>query len=234
MYSRRQVLYLLIYLLDRRLHAYGVPNPRLQALLIDEDTAATNFMIRDERMRQLVRADPISPFIQRVRALADSGVSTVLVVGGCGDYFEVADHVIMMQDFLPQDATARARAICARMAAARGTGPNPDDAQAGDAALGRRPPAGSSASAPTTHVVVAVADRIVAPLALLPDGKVNGRRKDCLSFGDRDIDLGGVEQIVEVSQVRAIGDIMLKLGQLCEVRQPRPSRWAIAYVFSVK
>ena len=127
----------------------------------------------------------------------------MLVVGGCGDYFEVADHVIMMQDFLPQDATARAREICAQTATAGARAPG-------------RSATTDASTAQQAAVQVVAADRVVAPQALLPDGKVNGRRKDCLSFGERDIDLGGVEQIVEVSQVRAIGDIMLKLGQLCD------------------
>jgi len=65
-------------------------------LLMDEDTCATNFMIRDARMQALVSAaqEPITPFLRRVRSLFDdAGVSTVLVCGGSGDYFDVADTV---------------------------------------------------------------------------------------------------------------------------------------------
>ncbi len=81
-------------------------------LLVDEDTSATNFMIRDERMRELVRKEPISPFIDLVRPLRDSlGVSTVVVVGGVGDYLDVADLVILMEDYEPLDASARAREV---------------------------------------------------------------------------------------------------------------------------
>ena len=29
----------------------------------------------------------------------DHGVSTVLVIGGCGDYFDVADCVIMQENY---------------------------------------------------------------------------------------------------------------------------------------
>src|SRR5207342_3455879 len=50
-------------------------------LLVDEDTAATNFMIRDARMRRLVApaAEPITPFIDRVRQLStERAVSSVL------------------------------------------------------------------------------------------------------------------------------------------------------------
>jgi predicted ABC-class ATPase len=81
-------------------------------LLVDEDTSATNFMIRDERMRELVRREPISPFIDLVRPLHRSlGVSTVVVVGGVGDYLDVADRVILLEDYVPSDATPRSREV---------------------------------------------------------------------------------------------------------------------------
>jgi predicted ABC-class ATPase len=81
-------------------------------LLVDEDTSATNFMIRDERMRELVRREPISPFIDLVRPLHRSvGVSTVVVVGGVGDYLDVADRVILLEDYAPSDATSRSREV---------------------------------------------------------------------------------------------------------------------------
>ena len=77
-------------------------------LLLDEDTSATNFMVRDARMQALVHKEhePITPFLERVRELYERhGVSTVLVMGGCGDYFEVADTVIRMREFLPDERT---------------------------------------------------------------------------------------------------------------------------------
>ncbi|NLM58042.1 MAG: ABC-ATPase domain-containing protein [Clostridium sp.] len=83
-------------------------------LLIDEDTSATNFMIRDERMQKLVAKDrePITPFIDKVRQLyKEKGVSTILVVGGSGDYFDVADLVIMMDEYMPKDVTNNAKEI---------------------------------------------------------------------------------------------------------------------------
>lgn len=85
-------------------------------LLVDEDTSATNFMVRDERMRELVRKEPISPFIELVRPLHRSlGVSTIVVVGGVGDYLDVADRVILLEDYRAHDATARAREIRERV-----------------------------------------------------------------------------------------------------------------------
>ncbi len=79
-------------------------------LLIDEDTSATNFMIRDEKMRSIVRKEPITPLIDVIRSLyLDHGISCILVTGGAGDYFNVADTVILMEDYLPEEITSKAR-----------------------------------------------------------------------------------------------------------------------------
>jgi len=87
-------------------------------LLVDEDTSATNFMIRDERMRELVRKEPISPFIDLVRPLYEAlGVSTIVVVGGVGDYLDVADHIVLMEDYAAHDALERAREVRERFPA---------------------------------------------------------------------------------------------------------------------
>jgi predicted ABC-class ATPase len=81
-------------------------------LLVDEDTSATNFMIRDERMRELVRSEPISPFINLVQPLYRSlNISTIVVVGGVGDYLDVADRVILLEDYRLSDATHRAHEV---------------------------------------------------------------------------------------------------------------------------
>lgn len=83
-------------------------------LLIDEDTSATNFMIRDERMQELVSKDkePITPFIDKARLLyEEQGVSSIIVIGGSGDYFDVADIVIMMDKYLPREVTNEAKKI---------------------------------------------------------------------------------------------------------------------------
>jgi predicted ABC-class ATPase len=85
-------------------------------LLVDEDTAATNFMIRDGRMQRLVprSQEPIVPFLDRVGELyRRMGISTLVVTGGSGDYLEVADTVILMRDYRAEDATERAREVAA-------------------------------------------------------------------------------------------------------------------------
>lgn len=86
-------------------------------LLIDEDTSATNFMIRDSRMRELIAPDrePITPFVDKVRSLHDdNGVSTVLVAGGSGAFFSVADRVLALDSYQVTDVTAKAHAIAAK------------------------------------------------------------------------------------------------------------------------
>ena len=81
-------------------------------LLIDEDTSATNFMVRDQLMQQVIHRDmePITPFIDRVRELYDRcGISTILVAGSSGAYFHIADRIIQMDRYEPKDITAAAK-----------------------------------------------------------------------------------------------------------------------------
>ena len=81
-------------------------------LLIDEDTSATNFMIRDELMQRVVHRDqePITPFIERVRPIyEDCGISSVIVAGSSGSYFHIADQIIQMDCYVPSDITDLAK-----------------------------------------------------------------------------------------------------------------------------
>ena len=85
-------------------------------LLIDEDTSATNFMIRDRLMQQVVAPaeEPIIPFIERVRSLyEDFGISSIIVAGSSGSYFHVADQIIQMKEYVPYDITERAKKAAA-------------------------------------------------------------------------------------------------------------------------
>jgi len=78
-------------------------------LLFDEDVSATNFLLRDKLMEQLVAKEPITPFLKLCRYLYTAfDVSTILVVGSLSDYLQIADRVILMEDYLPQDITAKA------------------------------------------------------------------------------------------------------------------------------
>lgn len=83
-------------------------------LLIDEDTSATNFMIRDDLMQSLVskEKEPITPFIEIVKPLYNQkDISTILVIGSSGDYFDVADYVIQMDNYEAKDVTKEAKSL---------------------------------------------------------------------------------------------------------------------------
>ena len=149
--------------------------------LVDEDTSATNFMIRDERMRELVRREPISPFIDLVRPLHRSlGVSTVVVVGGVGDYLDVADRVILLEDYLASDATGRAREV-----------------------VGRFPP---RAPLEERELSPPRPRRLRAGSLDLRRGKretARGRGPGTIELGRERVDLSSVEQLAEAGQTEA-------------------------------
>ncbi|MDR5704125.1 MAG: ABC-ATPase domain-containing protein, partial [Armatimonadota bacterium] len=159
-------------------------------LLMDEDTCATNFMIRDEMMQRLVpkEKEPITPFIDQVRRLYEEyGVSTILVMGGSGDYFEVADVVIMMDCYRARVVTAEAKRIASER-------------------QDRRVPEGPERLGPI---------RARVPLA---EGfnpyrgkrvRVEAKGLRTLLFGREVIDLWALEQLVDESQTRAIGEVIV-------------------------
>ncbi len=156
-------------------------------LLLDEDTSATNFMIRDARMQALVRKEfePITPFIERIRELYEAlGASTILVMGGCGDYFDAADLVIMMKEFLPVDVTQEAARVAEKLPAARHQETTPSV----DWRFKRRPvPASFDASQGRKRV------------------KIDAKALDTILYGADRIDVRNVDQIVDFSQNRAVG-----------------------------
>ncbi len=166
-----------------------------RGLLLDEDTSATNFMVRDARMQALIhpKDEPITPFIERVRALFDQlGVSTVLVMGASGDYFEVADVVIEMKAYRPRDVTARAKEIAAEplAGATRKASDDRSDAVLRDAL---RPPVQRS---PQPSSFDARRGR--------REVKFSSRACEEIVFGTTEIDLRAVEQLFDPSQTRAI------------------------------
>ncbi len=164
------------------------------ALLLDEDTSATNFMIRDRRMQELVAktSEPITPFVDRIREIRDRlGVSTILVMGGSGDYFEYADTVLQMDAYLPVDVTGRASEIARTYPTGRAEEHEHD----------LRPPQ----------------PRVLEPTSLRPERtpgriKIQARGRDTLIFGRDDVDLRAVEQIADPSQIRATGWILARLA----------------------
>ncbi len=165
-------------------------------LLIDEDTSATNFMIRDHRMQELVAKDrePITPFIDKVRQLhADRGVSTVLVIGGSGDYFDVADTVISMNAYVPEDVTEEAKVIAEKYRTERAR-------EGGDTfgAIIERAPQSSG----------------IDPSKGKRDVKITVRGPRIIEFGTHRIDLSAIEQLIHTGQARAIAEAMVSAKKL--------------------
>jgi predicted ABC-class ATPase len=166
-----------------------------QLLLVDEDTAATNLMIRDRRMQQLISKDkePITPFIDKVRQLyTDYGVSTILVMGGSGDYFDVADTVIAMDNFQPHDVTEKARLIARQHT------------------MERTPEGGENFGNITPRIPLAES---IDPSRGSRDVKLKVRDVDEVVFGTEEIDLAAVEQIVEKGQLKAIASAIVYAKQ---------------------
>jgi predicted ABC-class ATPase len=165
-----------------------------KVLLLDEDTSATNFMIRDARMQALIakEKEPITPFLDRVRELYERlGVSTVLVVGGCGDYLEVADTVIAMDHYRPKDVTRKARLVVEEFPTRR----RREDPGAFILPGGRRVKAGSLNPRKGAKEVA----------------KAKG--KNYILFGRETIDLSAMEQLVDEDQTRAIAYALLALSK---------------------
>ena len=167
-------------------------------LLLDEDTSATNFMVRDARMQALVhpRDEPITPFVERIRELFDHfDVSTVLVMGGSGEYFGVADAVIELKNYEALDVTERAQHL-AEM-------PRSDTSQTVQLSLNpieRAPLVEPAARVPDPASFDARRGR--------SDVKLSSRGCEEILFGQTEIDLRGLEQLLDPSQTRAIAFAM--------------------------
>lgn len=87
-----------------------------RVFLLDEDTSATNFMVRDSFMQQVIsrEKEPITPFLERAEDLFEkAGISTILVAGSSGAFFHIADTVIQMDNYVPVDITRKVKALCA-------------------------------------------------------------------------------------------------------------------------
>ncbi|MBR9990674.1 MAG: ABC-ATPase domain-containing protein [Gemmatimonadetes bacterium] len=156
-----------------------------RVLLLDEDTSATNFMIRDARMQSLIADvhEPITPFIDRARHLADVlDISTIIVVGGSGDYFDIADTVIAMRDYTPVEVTEDARRIAQEQPTRRHA-----EGGAWSDIRTRSPDAGS-----------------IDPRRGRRTIDVKARTEERVMFGEQEVELSAVEQLVEPAQARAI------------------------------
>ncbi|MFO7871295.1 MAG: ABC-ATPase domain-containing protein [Kiritimatiellia bacterium] len=186
-------------------------------LLLDEDTCATNLLIRDARMQKLVEkaGEPITPFVDRVGPLfRENNVSSILVLGGSGDYFDRADTVIRMEAYRPRNVTEDARKIAAQQPTGRAA-----------ESVGEWP--GS------------LRGRIPDPRSLSPrKGKrevsIKTRGVRYLLYGTEEIDLSFVSQLADPGQVRAIGRAIYAAGKRLEAQGRKESVAELAHALAAE
>ena len=158
-----------------------------QVFLIDEDTSATNFMVRDELMQQVIHRDmePITPFIERVRELyREYGISTVLVAGSSGSYFQIADQIVQMDKYVPKEITELAKKAAADYPALKFPEEKPKEPSY-DRKVRRNP-------------------------GIRQKGRVKLKTmgRDAIMIGHETIDLRYVEQLVDIEQLNTLGQIV--------------------------
>lgn len=154
-------------------------------LLIDEDTSATNFMIRDVLMQRVVHGsqEPIIPFIDRVRELYEKeGISTILVAGSCGSYFHKADLIIQMNRYEPVDITEYAKTQAKEFPLAQSENP------AYKKSSHKRCPKASKRAD----------DRV----------KIKTTGLDTICINKENIDVRYIEQLVDSEQLNALGHML--------------------------
>lgn len=157
-------------------------------LLLDEDTSATNFMVRDTFMQEVISRDkePITPFLERARDLySQAGISTILVAGSSGAFFHIADTIIQMDNYHTRDITSRVKTLCAKY-------PLPTTAA----------PAFSTPQFCRPMTAPAVKKDAYKELKL----KIHG--KDSFSIGRDTVDLRYIEQLVDSEQTAALGQLL--------------------------
>lgn len=162
-----------------------------RVLLIDEDTSATNFMVRDELMQRVVLRDqePITPFIERARYLYENqGISCIIVAGSSGSYFHIADHIIQMDRYEPKEITKRAK----------------EEAKAFPAV-----------SVPKEEPVMPRWERVPAAVSKVQEKKkaddrmkIKGMGKEAVSLNKETVNLHYVEQIADAEQTMALGYLL--------------------------
>ena len=157
-------------------------------LLLDEDTSATNFMVRDPFMQDVIsrEKEPITPFLERARDLYEkAGISTILVAGSSGAFFHIADTVIQMDSYKALDITKKVKALCQKYPLFH---------------------------SPAPAFIMPEYSRIMTAPALKGDSykelklKVYGR--DSFSLGKETIDLRYIEQLVDSEQTAALGQLL--------------------------
>lgn len=163
-----------------------------KTLLIDEDTSATNFMVRDALMQKVIHPgeEPIIPFLSRMRQLYEElGISTILVAGSSGAFFEVSDLILQMKEYRPVDITKAAK-------------------EAAEAT--------SEKMELPDQLVIAADRRIPFPNKEVTESrkvKVRGNGTDAVSVGHESVELRFVEQVVDNEQTNLLGAMLRTLEE---------------------
>ena len=154
--------------------------------LLDEDTSATNFMVRDGFMQQVISRDkePITPFLERAPQLfSKAGISTILVAGSSGAFFHIADTVIQMDRYQALDITEKVKKLCS------------------DYPL---PPS----SVPSFYMPSSKRVMSSTKKASYKDFKMKCHGKDSFSIGKDTVNLRYIEQLTDKEQTAALGELL--------------------------
>ncbi len=164
-------------------------------LLIDEDTTATNFMVRDRKIQELIshKKEPITPFIERIESMKAEDLSVIIVVGGLGDYFSMADRVIMLDEYHLLDVTEKAKLISEKFENSNVRG----------------------VTAKFDIPFRKLGSRKTKKLFTSERWKVKTRGLDELLIDRESIDIRHLEQYVENGQVTFTGEIIQKVFSQC-------------------
>ena len=157
-------------------------------LLLDEDTSATNFMVRDPFMQEVIsrEKEPITPFLERARDLYEkAGISTILVAGSSGAFFHIADTVIQMDSYKVLDITQKVKTLCQKYPLSH---------------------------SPVPAFTMPAYSRVMTVPALKGDSHKELKLKiygwDSFSLGKESIDLRYIEQLVDPEQTAALGQML--------------------------
>lgn len=165
--------------------------------LIDEDTSATNFMVRDELMQKIVarEKEPITPFLERASDLYEkNGISTILVVGSCGSYFYIADKVIQMDSYRAYDITEETKKVLEQYPAPAVSAPD--------------------FRTPSEKRMIDLSGTVQKRKTYRGDGYVQERLKikrmgkTAFSVGKENLDLRYVEQLIDEEQTQTLAYLL--------------------------
>lgn len=178
-------------------------------LLIDEDTSATNFMVRDELMQRVITRskEPITPFLERAKDLYEkAGVSTILVVGSCGSYFYIADTILQMDNYRPVDITEQTKQLLKEYKAPKIQAPGFEI----PGGIRKIRLGGASSKRKNYRGTGMVEERL----------KLKVLSKDAFVLGKETLDLRYVEQLTDREQTTTLGSLLKYAKEQYEGESP--------------